>query len=298
MTPILRELATSPRLSVLFGKAALAQIRGRDHAERGLPDTRYVLRNVPVDRQNLAAYQELCCFRASDELPATYPHLLVFPLQIRLMTDDDFPFGLIGQLHLSNKITQVRPLRVDEPLTLRVRAGELRPHRRGHQFDLVSEVLVDGTVVWTEVSTYLRLARTGQRAGRPPRGPAELTTGEAPLPSPDAIWRAEETVGRRYAAISGDHNPIHLSALTARLFGYNRAIGHGMWAVARCLAAFPGLPAGLMIDVRFVRPIMLPSTLAVRGDGTEDHGFRFDLRDEQTGKPRLEGTVEPVDTQG
>ncbi len=39
--------------------------------------------------------------------------------------------------------------------------------------------------------------------------------------------------GRAYGSLSGDRNPIHLSALTARLFGFSRPIAHAMYLVAR-----------------------------------------------------------------
>ncbi|WP_258038084.1 MaoC/PaaZ C-terminal domain-containing protein, partial [Streptomyces sp. SM5] len=60
-----------------------------------------------------------------------------------------------------------------------------------------------------------------------------------------AEWRLPGDLGRRYGAVSGDRNPIHLHPLTARLFGFPRHIAHGMWTVARCLAeAETGAGAG------------------------------------------------------
>ena len=44
--------------------------------------------------------------------------------------------------------------------------------------------------------------------------------------------------------MSGDVNPIHLHALTARAMGFPRAIAHGMWTYARTLAPLgPGSAA-------------------------------------------------------
>ena len=54
-------------------------------------------------------------------------------------------------------------------------------------------------------------------------------------------------LGRRYAAISGDYNPIHLGALSAKLFGFKQAIAHGMWSKARCLAALDAVIQSLGI---------------------------------------------------
>ncbi|HEX3649870.1 MAG TPA: MaoC/PaaZ C-terminal domain-containing protein [Pseudonocardiaceae bacterium] len=274
------ELATAPNLTALFGKAALDSIRpGRRGGE--LPTGGLSRSGVVVDRTELAGYDRVCGFRLSDELPVTYPHVLVFGLQVALMTSADFPFGMIGLVHVANRISQTRPLRADEPVVLRTRAENLRPHERGTQFDLVSEVLTDGEPVWSETTTYLRRAKQqAERSG-------EKTV--APLARPDAVWRVPGDIGRRYADVSGDRNPIHLHRLTARLFGFRRAIAHGMWSMARCLAFFEGsLPAGYTVDVRFKLPILLPATVALTGTADE-----FTLADRRTGKPHVTGRVIP-----
>ena len=268
------ELDHDPNRTALFAKAALRSLRPA-HVTT-LPDTGYARVDVRVDRDHLAAYDRVCGFRLRDELPVTYPHLLVFGTQLALMTADGFPFPLIGLVHVANRITQHRPLHADEPLVVRVHAANLRPHERGTQFDIVSEALADGVPVWQETSTYLR--RDGSSAQH---------ERESAPPTTTAIWRVPGDIGRRYADVSGDHNPIHLHALTARLFGFRRAIAHGMWSLARCLAHYEGrLPAGYTVDVRFKLPILLPATVALTATGDT-----FDLRDHRTGKPHLTGRL-------
>jgi acyl dehydratase len=268
------ELAREPNLTVLFAKAAL---RRPSTAARTLPEVSYARSGVRVDRAHLAAYDRVCGFRLTDELPVTYPHLLVFGAQMALMTSDGFPFPLVGLVHVANRITRHRPLRADEPLVARVRAANLRPHERGTQFDVVSEVLADGSIVWEEVSTYLR--RSGSGGGKPAEPePAGKVT---------AVWRIPDDIGRRYAEVSGDHNPIHLYRLTARMFGFRRAIAHGMWSMARCLACYEGrLPDAYTVDVRFKLPILLPATVALTA--ADD---AFDLRDHRSGRPHLTGRL-------
>ncbi|PPK67989.1 MaoC/PaaZ C-terminal domain-containing protein [Actinokineospora auranticolor] len=261
-------------LAPLFVKAALM---GFTKKGGELPDRSYELHRVRVDPEHLADYARVCCFRLSDELPATYPHVLGFPLQVKLMTDRDFPFPLIGSVHIANRITQHRPVRVDEPLDLRVRVANLRAHPRGSQFDVITEVFVRGEAVWNDTSTYLR---------RSPGGGSSGPSGETP-PEPTATWHVPGDTGRRYAEVSGDRNPIHLHRLTARLFGFRRAIAHGMWTKARCLAAFEGrLAHTFTVDVRFKLPLFLPNRVGFHTDGTEFtvHGLRG-------GKPHLTGTI-------
>jgi acyl dehydratase len=281
-------LTSPPRSAPLLAKAALGLLPGLRRRGTELPDTELVLADVRADADHLAAYSRVCGFGTRDELPATYPHVLAFPLTLRLLTDGSFPFPMIGLVHLGNVITVSRPLRRDEAFTLRIRTADLRPHDRGTQFDLIHEATVGGELVWRDVSTYLRRSSSGSRDARPressPRSPEE---------APTAVWHVPEDTGRRYAAVSGDRNPIHLHPLAARAFGFRRAIAHGMWTKARCLAALEGsLPATYTVEVSFKLPIFLPAKVAFTADGA-DGGWRFGVRDARSGKPHLTGTITP-----
>ncbi|TCP57328.1 MaoC dehydratase-like protein [Tamaricihabitans halophyticus] len=274
------ELTATPSLAPLFGKAALAGLRKRGTGE--LPSTVYSQRGVRVDYARLAGYNRVCGFGVRDALPATYPHILAFPLQVKLMTADDFPFPLVGSVHLANRTTQTRQLRADEPLDIRVHAEHARPHAKGTQFDVVSQVFVADTLVWTDVSTYLRKGGgSGEQEAREQLAP----------PAARAMWRVPADVGRQYARVSGDHNPIHLHALTARAFGFPRAIAHGMWTKARCLAAFEGrLPEAYTVDVRFKAPVLLPAKAAFTS-WRQPEGWAFELWAAGKPKPHLSGTI-------
>jgi acyl dehydratase len=148
---------------------------------------------------------------------------------------------------------------------LSVHVEGLAPHRRGTEAAVVTEVRGAGDLVWESRSTYL-----ARHATRRPAGPAD-EEARKPLPAV-AEWRLAGDVGRRYGAASGDRNPIHLHPLTARLFGFPRAIAHGMWTVARCLAAH-GTPGSCSVRARFRAPVLLPGTVTYAAqDG------RFELR--------------------
>jgi hypothetical protein len=273
-----RELDSTPSLATLYPKALLGGVLHKPSGS-SLPDTELVRTGVVVDPAHLAAYNAVCGFRLSDELPATYPHMLAFPLQMALMTEPGFPFPLLGMVHVANRITQHRALRLAEPLTVRVRAENLRAHEKGRQFDVVSEAQVGDETVWTDVSTYLH------------RGPGSGSSRREQLapPTPDAIWRVPGDIGRRYAEVSGDRNPIHLHPLTARLFGFPRAIAHGMWTKAHALAAFEGrLPEAFTVDVRFKQPVLLPAKAGFTSWSVGD-GWAFELWSKS--KPHLEGTI-------
>jgi acyl dehydratase len=215
-------------------------------------------RVVSVDPVALASYARVCGFTLRDELPATYPHVLAFPLHVDLL--GKAPFSAVGVVHIANRIVQHRPLQLGEELTITARISELRPHRRGRQFDFISEARAGGELVWEDVSTNLK---RGDGDDSLPREPAFED------PPVLAHWRLSDDLGRRYAAVSGDHNPIHMHALAAKAFGFPRAIVHGMWTKARCLAALR-LPDAFAVDVRFKKPILLPSKVTF---GEAEHRF-------------------------
>ncbi len=209
-----------------------------------------------VSLKHLSAYNAVCGFGLRDALPLTYPHVLGFPLQMKLMSGSGFPFPLPGLVHIANRITQSRPLTLDERLEITVSARDLRPHPQGTQIDVVTSV----SGVWEGVSTYLRRAGQGS-------SPSE----ELQRPVGSAVWRVPGDIGRRYGAVSGDRNPIHLYPLSARLFGFKQAIAHGMWTKARCLAALEGrLPESVTVDVRFKKPLFIPGRVefSARENGT------------------------------
>jgi acyl dehydratase len=237
-----------------------------------------------IDRGKLAEYQRVCGFRLSDALPATYPHMLAFPLSMDLMTRLSFPFGVIGLVHVENAATLTRAVTADEPLDIRVHTADLRPHERGQQFDVVAEAITGGETVWTSRSTYLHRSGGGG-------GSAESKERPAP-PAPSAVWSVPGDIGRRYAAVSGDSNPIHLHPLSARLFGFPRAIAHGMWVKARCLAALEGhLPEAYTVGVRFKLPMLLPAKAAFSTSVDASGHREFAVHDARSGKPHLSGSV-------
>jgi hypothetical protein len=200
----------------------------------------------------VAEYSRVCGFPLRDALPPTYPHVLAFPLHMRLMTDRSFPFRAVGLVHIANRIEVRRPLRLGEDLDLSVRA---QPSEGG--FAILTDARVEGEPVWEEESTMLR---PGGRSGRAPANSADARFV--------AQWRVPGNLGRRYAAVSGDRNPIHLHALTAKPFGFPRPIAHGMWTKARCLAALDAsLPDAYEVEVQFRKPILLPATVAFERAG-------------------------------
>jgi acyl dehydratase len=293
-----RTLDSTPNLLALYGKAALGAIPMTDKLpllgvggrSEEMPATTLVLREAVADPDRVADYCRVCGFTLRDTLPPTYPHMLAFPLQMSLMTEEDFPFGGIGLVHIANRIVQHRPIGLGEPLDLRVNTTPLAPHPKGRQFAFVSEARVGSELVWESASTTLS---RGSAGGDGPSSAAEEkfeATDFAALPAA-AEWKLDGGLGRRYGAVSGDRNPIHLSEWTAKPLGFPKAIAHGMWTKARALAALEGdLPDALEVEVRFKRPIFLPARVSFASDRRDDD-IAFAVRDARRGTPHLEGLL-------
>jgi acyl dehydratase len=286
-----RELSSAPSMKVLYpkavvgaGRSALRRLPGLGGGEPELPDVELVLPDVEIDREHLAAYDRVCGFGLRDAVPLTYPHLVAFPVSMELMTDSAFPFPVIGLVHVRNRVERLRAIRADERLGMRVRAEGLAPHDRGTQFDVLAEGNAGGEVAWRSRSTYLH--REGGDSSGKERG------AERPEPArPSAVWKVPGDIGRRYAEVSGDRNPIHMHPLSARLFGMPRPIAHGMWLKARCLAALESLtPERCKVDVRFKLPVFLPGKVSF-ASWPQDGGRGFSLHDTKGEKPHLTGVV-------
>ena len=287
-----RELAGAPSTLPLMAKAGTGLIPGASHLPflggggGEVPDLTLVLSEVAVDRDRLAAYDRVCGFSLRDSLPATYPHVLAFPLHLRLLTDPSFPFTPIGLVHIYNRIIQHRYVTTSETLSLRVWATPIEPHPRGRQFSLRSEARAGDELVWEEVSTNLRRGGGSDGGGS---GPEVPSAQDAPA---TATWKLPGDLGRRYGSVSGDLNPIHIHPLSARLFGFRSAIAHGMWTKARCLAALEArLPQAFSVEVAFKRPILLPGTVRFAEATQVDGGIRFGVQDANDDTPHLDGAV-------
>ena len=287
-----RVLDSSPGSLGLMLKAAAPVVPGlsalpglRKTSSKELPGLTLVRPDVPVDPAHVAAYARVCQFPRKDTLPLPYLHMLAFPLHMAMLTDPSFPFPAMGMVHLENTITQHRPTTADERYDVSVTAAHLRGHAKGKVFDMLTTVRVGEETVWEEVSTYLRRGKGDESA------PAGL---DIPLVTDGGVdWRLPADLGRRYGAVSGDRNPIHLYAATAKAFGFKRQIAHGMWTKARSIAAVENrLPDAVKVEVAFKTPVFLPGTVRFTSRSTET-GVGFSLVNPKSGAPHLTGRATP-----
>ena len=304
-----RTLTSAPSILPLYVRAAAPMVPGASllpfvpGGGGEIPDLDLRLEGVRAEAEKVAAYAKVCGLALRDSLPPTYPHVLAFPLHMAVMADGGFPFGAVGLVHVENRIEQHRPIGLDEELAIRVQPTKLQPHPKGRTFSLLTEVTVDGETAWQSTSTMLRRGKSPdpsdanqvskQMDGELDSRGSSHAEGE---PAANAEWRLGGDLGRRYAAVSGDRNPIHMHSLTAKPLGFPAAIAHGMWTKASCLAALESrLPESFAVDVRFRKPILLPGRVEFVS-ATEDEEIAFAVRDAKKQTPHLDGRVRPLDT--
>lgn len=286
---------------VFFG--ALPGIGGSREAKQD-PTSAIQVDGVRVDKQNLAEYTQATGLRLSNELPPTYFFVLGFPLTMELLSRPDFPYPAMGAVHISNVIEQTRPLTVDKTFSVRAYATNVRPHRRGLLVDVITEVTPDGepAPVWKQTSSFLGMgAKFSKSADVSVTTRAEdsgkvLPPAVLPEFKPNARFRWTRSDVNAYVKASNDHNPIHTSNIGAKLFGFPAVIAHGMLSAASVLAPLEGkLPPALRYSVEFVKPVVIPASVALwttkQADGSYDIQLRNSSKPE---KLHLNGEVAPL----
>jgi len=277
-----------PGLLPMYGKVLLP--RRKQHGDPPtLPDLSAQLIGVATGGSGLERYRRVCGFERHRAVPATWPHVLAFPLHLKVLTDSSAPFPLLGLVHLRNRIIQHRPIGEGETLDLDVSLGEARKTSKGLEFDLITQAWSAGRLVWEENSTTL-FRRPQSGSGKEPKKPPQLETY-----ANTCDVQASESTGRRYAAASGDRNPIHLHKLTARMFGFPRAIAHGMWSKARVLSLLEQQGAwkdgGFTIHCDFRKPLFLPGSAMLNWQAMAGR-LDYQLLNSKGNAPHLSGHVE------
>jgi acyl dehydratase len=251
-----------------------------------LPERTLTVDELAIDRAHVAAYAAVTGLRYGDTVPLTYPFAITFPTVMALITAFDFPFAAMGSVHVENHITRHRPIAVTDTVSVKAHTENLREHRKGLLVDVVTDVSVGNEVAWHQVTTFLHQQRTS--LSDEPKAPPQK---QRKLPPPQGLLRITPGQIKRYASAGGDHNPIHVSPIAAKLLGFPTVIAHGMYSAAAILANIEGqIPDAVTYDVKFGKPVILPATAGVYIDRT-DNGWDLWLRDLKKGYPHLTGTV-------
>jgi hypothetical protein len=252
------------------------------------PDISIHLEQAVLQPEVIKKYNAVCGFDHTLIIPATYLHAYIFPLHTYLLSQPDIPFPLPGLIHFANSIKQHRPLYIGESFSVTCRLGNLIAHEKGQAFEVLSYIDVNGKRIWEDESIYLYKGKEGM---------GNILEWRQPVLHENCIkesWSLYQNLGFEFAMASGDFNPIHLHPLTAKLFGFERHIIHGMWSVGKILSVFEKrMSDSFELTASFKVPIYLPASIIFRHEKTEQ-GFDFDIVDSTQEKPHLKGYIQQL----
>ncbi len=286
-TVVIEQLPSPPKL---YARALSGIFKSWPHAQRktaplALPALRLVRPAVLLEAAALERYARVCGFIPEHGVPLLFPHLLAFPLHLLLLTDAAFPWPALGIVHLANNVRLSQPLARGDVLRVEAEFGAQLRHDKGQAFVVHARAYRRGEAVWDSDSVYLKRGATAHGERLSPLDIARNTLERA------SRWQLPAQLGRDYAHASGDYNPIHLTALSAKAFGFPRAIAHGMWTIARAAAALqPRQPlAAATLSAEFKLPIFLPGEASLWTAAPSATARELEVRDAAGNRPHLRG---------
>lgn len=222
-------------------------------------------------------------------------------MHMQMLTHSSFPIGLLGAVHLKNKIRQIRPIKSSELITIRSELGEWRVTEKGLEFDFSTHLMVNSQIVWSEISTYFKKGKFAHKnLKQDSEASFELETLEDPQLA--TSWLIPKDRGKVYAKISGDYNPIHISKTLAKLFGLKRDIAHGFGVLAQALASegvneITQNATQIALDTVFKGPLFLEDQACVKLAKSNDKGLEqsFDIYCGKNPKPSICAHLQRLD---
>jgi acyl dehydratase len=289
------EFSDAPALGPLYRRMIFSRRKGLPIGA-SLPPLRAVWKAIAPDPKRIQAYQDICGLSDSDALPPLYPFVRIAGLPLALMSHPVFPLSSAGLVHARQQIIQRRPVGKEEILDAECHITGQRPVKAGLEFEMFARLSSDGETVYESLSTFLARGKFGEAEEVP--GGIVFAPPESPDPSLEKQWRVPNNMGRRYARTASDYNPIHISSLLAKLFGFRKAIIHGMWSAARCLGELPALDAAQTTHYAFAfkGPVFVGSSVTMQAQ-TEGDEHTFALYCEKNPRPCVVGKARHVDAE-
>ncbi|UZE97413.1 MaoC family dehydratase [Alkalimarinus alittae] len=288
--------SSKPNNGMAMVKALVLPRAGFD-ASVGLPELQAHWRNASVNSNDLANYFSTLEISPVDYLPLCYPHVMAGTMHMNMLAHKVFPIRLLGALHLKNRITQYLPIKPNELVDIDAKIGDYRLTESGVEFDFVTDVTVKGQLVWQETTIYLVRGKFGGK-----ENPSETKSFDLESLADASVihkWHIPTTRGKAYAKICGDYNPIHMSPLAAKMFGFKRDIAHGFGVMAQAIDysnVLLGIEEGkaIQVDVVFKGPVFLGSDVTIR-QNVEQDASRYDVYCGENSRPNICLSVKAID---
>ena len=289
------EIKNHPSMGLIFLKALMiSPLRSNTIADGTVVNkTRIILKNHVPDKKQIEDYKQVCsfCTGRPDIIPISYLQTLFIGLLGKFITSPFFPINPLGLIQIFQSFEQKRPVTTDEVLDLACTLSGIKKTKTGIETRFTLEATSGDKLVWQGISTFF--TRHHAKKKRSLKKKTEIF-----LKKKETIFVPSGT-GRKYSRVSGDYNPHHLYTVLAKIFGFKKAIAHGMWSLARVIASLDrefGIHDSVAVEAAFKLPIFMPATTALGYESKTDKKnnqtiVEFELRDEQKGLPHLKGKL-------
>ncbi|MGR6874243.1 FAS1-like dehydratase domain-containing protein [Pseudomonas sp. HK3] len=218
-------LVSPPSLLSLYARALFK----RHSAQPQQPNIATLVLNTAIHQKQLLQYKALCGDTSASEIVSPlYPQVLAFKLHLELLLNKQLPFPVMGLVHRDNEVEYFSPIYPSDQLTIKVGLSDYKKNNKGINCTLLTQVYVSGILKWQATSTYVYR----QIKNAPMQRLRSKNLKIIEQPNNLSIWSLPANLGRQYAKITGDLNPIHLYSLTAKLFGFKK--DHYPWHVYGC----------------------------------------------------------------
>lgn len=213
-------------------------------------------------------------------------------LMLLLVVHPRLPVSPLGAVNVRNRIEfHQHPLDLQQPLKAHAYVGGKdnlgRVTHRGVELDIHIDVFASSdNLALRQVITILSPCKTTV-----PR-PADYSQTEEPPRNWQTIGNIHMPTSApgRWSKVCGDYNPIHVSSLLAKLFGFPGKMAHGNHVVAKAISLIGSHPKSAemkgawWIEMHFKRPMVLPIQLTVQLDKSQWRCVKDD-------KPYVEGSI-------
>ncbi|NOX32809.1 MAG: hypothetical protein GXP56_03595 [Deltaproteobacteria bacterium] len=290
------EIKKHPSMGLIFLKALLiSPFRSNTIADTAVVNkTRIILKNYLPDKDLIKNYRQVCGFSENkpDIIPMPYLQTLFIGLLGRFITSSSFPVNPLGLIQIFQSFEQQRSIKTNEILDLACTLSSIKKTKKGIETNFVLETMSDNRIVWQGIATFF--TRSHAKKGKTPRKRKKNL-----FPETKETFFVPSGTGRGYAKVSGDYNPHHLHTVFAKLFGFKKAIAHGMWSLARVVASLDrefDINGPARVEASFKLPIFMPATTALGYEtkaDKENHKaiVKFELYDKEKGLPHLKGRL-------
>jgi len=258
------------------------------------------IKNITADPQHVNQFAEVCDFtKNSLYIPLPYPHILAAPLHYAILNHKSFPLKLLGLVHVKNSITQYRQIELQEIMDIDCYIEGFDNTPKGQVFHMQTRISIDDELVWEETCSFLARKKSKSKKTKTNTKTKNKTTLTQDEMSDTQItsWEVPGNMGRRFAKVSGDVNPIHLTNISAKLFGFKKAIVHGVWSMSRTMAELEAkldektLHNAIRLDVEFKLPVFLPTWVSLQTN-QNTNGLSFLMKDSAGVKPHMAGSLQ------